>query len=125
MTHTDSKQPRLWLHSYSGRENGLMVVGDRASIKALGEQLLVAAGAEATTEDKGNWPVEISHPSVVGPYKDVPDFSLTFHLEGPGAVAEILPLRRRNLPPLVFIVIAVSAAVGAMTAARWIASHVF
>jgi hypothetical protein len=102
-----------------------MVVGDRASIKALGEQLLVAAGAEATTEDKGNWPVEISHPAVAGPYKDVPDFSLTFHLEGPAAVAEILPLRRRNLPLLVFIAVAVLAAFGAMTFVRWIAIHLF
>lgn len=125
ITHMDSKHTHLWLHSYSGRENGLMVVGDRASIKALGEQLVAAAEAEVPPEGKGDWPVEISHPPVAGPYKDVPDFSLSFHLEGPGSVSEILPLRRRNLPPVVFIAIAASAAIGVITVARWISSYVF
>ena len=102
-----------------------MVAGDRASIKALGEQLPVAAGGEAINDGKGKRPIKISHPFTVGPYKDVPDFALTFHLEGQGPLAEILPLRRRDLPPLVCVAVAVLAAVGAISIAPWIASHVF
>jgi hypothetical protein len=119
---SDSPAP-LWLHAYSGRENGLMVVGNRPSFKALGQQLVAAADAEPAPPSAQGWPIEIAHPEVVGPYKDIPSFSLSFHLAGPSPAAEILPLRRRGLPTPLFIAVAVCAAVGLFTIGRWVAAY--
>ena len=118
---SDSPAP-LWLHAYSGRENGLMVVGDRSSLKALGQQLVAVAEAEATSSAEG-WPVEIAHPEVVGPYKDIPGFALSFHLAGPSPAAELLPLGRRGLPTSLFIAAAVCIAVGLFTIGRWVVAY--
>ena len=119
---SDSPAP-LWLHAYSGRENGLMVVGDRSSLKALGQQLVAAADAEAASPSAQSWPVEIAHPEVAGPYKDVPGFALSFHLTGPSPATAILPLRRRGLPTPLFIAVAVCVAVGLFTIGRWVVAY--
>ena len=114
---------RLWLHAYSGRENGLMVIGDRQALEALGNQLVAAAKAELSPSSSHKWPVEVAHPSVAGPYKDVADFTLSFHLEGLLSAKEILPLRRRNLPAPFFITIAAFALIGFFAALRWVVAN--
>lgn len=119
---SDNPAP-LWLHAYSGRENGLMVVGNRPSLKALGQQLVAAADVEASSPSAQGWPVKIAHPEVVGPYKDIPDFSLSFHLEGPSPAAEVFPLQRRGLPTPLFVAVAVCAAVGLFTIGRWVVAY--
>ena len=119
---SDNPAP-LWLHAYSGRENGLMVVGNRPSLKALGQQLVAAADAEAASLSAQGWPARVAYPEVVGPYKDIPNFSLSFHLEGPSPAAEVLPLRRRGLPTSLFIAVAVCAAVGLFTIGRWVVAY--
>ncbi len=116
----NDKPPHLWLHAYSGRENGLMIVGTRSSLKALGQQLVAAADAEPSSSSTANWPIEVSHPAVAGPYKDVPDFALSFHLEGSSPASEVLPLRRRNLPAPLFLAVAICAMVGLITIFRWV-----
>lgn len=117
------KPAPLWLHAYSGRENGLMVVGDRSSLKALGQQLVAAADAEAASSSGQSWPIAIAHPEVAGPYKDISGFSLSFHLEGASPAAEVLPLSRRGLPTALFIVVAVCALVGLFTIGRWMVAY--
>lgn len=67
----------LFLRAYSGRENGLMVIGTADELHRLGQQLL-AVGQFPVQE--GNWPAEVAHPMVVGPYRDAPDFQLSFHV---------------------------------------------
>jgi hypothetical protein len=119
---SDSPSP-LWLHAYSGRENGLMVVGDRSALKSLGQQLVAAAEVETAAPSAQNWPVEIAHPDVVGPYKDIHGFALSFHLAGPSQAAEVLPLRRRGMPTPLFIAVAVCAAVGLFTIGRWVVAY--
>lgn len=119
---SDNPAP-IWLHAYSGRENGLMVVGNRPSLKALGQQLVAVADAEAASPSAQGWPVEIAHPEVVGPCKDIPDFSLSFHLEGPLPASEVLPQRRRALPTPLLIAVAVCAAVGLFTIGRWVVAY--
>lgn len=109
----------LLLHSYSGRENGLMVVGDRNALRALGQQLVAAADAEDSSPPTQGWPVEVSHPVVVGPYKDVPEFSLSFHLQDSSQTSKVLPLRRCNLPAPIFLAVTACTVVGLVTIFRW------
>ncbi|MBS0372288.1 MAG: hypothetical protein JSS57_24160 [Proteobacteria bacterium] len=114
----------LLLHIYSGRENGLMVVGDRSSLKALGQQLVVAADVDSPAPSAQGWPMEIAHPEVVGPYKDVSGFALSFHLEGALLANDVLPLTRRGLPTPLFLAVAVCATVGLFTIGRWVVAYV-
>ena len=45
----NSPVSNLKLHAYSGRENGLMVVGDVDALKALGAQLLAVDATSSLT----------------------------------------------------------------------------
>lgn len=110
----------LRLHAYSGREHGLMVVGSRLSLKTLGQQLIAAADAEPASPPSRDWPVEVARPTVVGPYVDIPEFRLSFHLEGESPAADVLPLRRSGPPTVLLIAVAVCAAVGLVTLVGWL-----
>ena len=76
----DTESAPLWLHVYSGRENGLMIVGDHATLKRLGQQLQAAAPLNEPVAR--GWPPVVARPQVVGPYKDLRGFGLSFHLKG-------------------------------------------
>lgn len=117
---SESSSP-LWLHAYSGRENGLMVVGSAEALKTLGAQL--QAAGELVSKPSKDWPPEVAHPLVDGPYKDVPDFQLTFHLVGDATLSTAAPHIRRNMPTPLFLVIAACAVVGAVTIFRWLVSY--
>ena len=114
------KSARFWLHAYAGRENGLMVVGDRPSIRALGEQLVAASDAADSSPSDQVWPVEISKPEVAGPYVDVPGFVLSFHLEGAAPAREVLPLCRRHRRAPLRLAVAGCAVIGSITILRWV-----
>jgi hypothetical protein len=124
--HMDTKSFSLWLHAYSGRENGLMVIGDRDALEALGRQLQSAVPSEARVAP--GWPLQVASPSVVGPYKDVRDFRLSFHIKGDSPVEELLPLRRRTWWTPLVIAVAVCAVTGTVTIlqalAHWVAARV-
>lgn len=115
----NDSRPPLLLRIYTGRENGLMVVGDRASLKALGQQLVTTAESEAVSSQQ-DWPATIASPKVAGPYSDTPDFTLSFHLEGQRPVGELLPLQRRGISPPFLIAVVIFSAVGLFTIARWV-----
>jgi hypothetical protein len=117
---SESQSP-LWLHAYSGRENGLMVVGSAEALKTLGAQLQ-RAGDHVSKPSK-DWPPEVARPLVAGPYKDVPDFQLTFHLVGDASLFTTTSHIRRNIPVPLFLVIAACAVVGAVTIFRWVVSY--
>jgi hypothetical protein len=108
----------LWLHAYSGRENGLMVIGDRDAMQALGRQLLDEKFTNELTAS--GWPPQIACPAVVGPYGDVHDFKLSFHIKGDRELEEIVPIRRRVLRLPMIVGFSVCAIVGAATIGRWI-----
>jgi hypothetical protein len=112
---------KLWLRSYSGKENGLMVVGTPESLKSLGVQLQTAG--DFMNESSKDWPSEVASPIVSGPYKDIPDFQLTFHIAGNAPISKATPLVRRNMPAPLFVIIAVCAVVGALTIFRWVVSY--
>ena len=119
----DETPDPLWLHAYSGKENGLMVVGSPSAMRALGQQLVTAADDSTAVTER--WPKEIASPSFVGPYRDVPDFQLSFHLKGTAPLDEIAPLRRRNVRAPVFLAVAACTIIGAVTAWRWFIAWAF
>ena len=109
-----NKNPEaLWLHMYSGKENGLMVIGSPAAMRTLGQQLVAATENPAPASE--NWPQEIASPHIVGPYSDAGDFKLSFHFAGSAPLSEVVPICRRNLHPSVFLAITACTLVGAVT----------
>jgi hypothetical protein len=103
----------LWLHAYSGRETGLMVIGDLDSMRALGQQLLEGMPIDGVTAQ--GWPPQIACPTVVGPYGDVRNFRLSFHLRGNRPLEEVVPIPRRAFRLQLIEAFGVCAIVGAAT----------
>jgi len=117
----DNTSSSLWLHAYSGREHGLMIVGTPLSMRALAQQLLDASNPEAVAETTP-WPPVIATPPVIGPYKDIRKFTLSFHLQGSAPLEKVARLSRRTLWPPLFALIALLTIVGAVTVWHWIIS---
>lgn len=103
----------LKLFAYSGKENGLMVVGSRAALQDLASRLQDATAQEANVPDKG-WPAEIVfYDPRIGPYKDQNDWRLSFHIEGPVPAEQKVPLQRSpSLPNMLVMVTIVLAFIG-------------
>jgi len=116
-----TKPDSLWLHSYSGRETGLMIVGSASALRALGQDLITAADSPPTSASP--FPPQVATPAVTGPFKDRPDFTLSFHLPGSSPLTEVAPLRRQATPTPVFLAVAVCAVVGAITLLRWLVGY--
>ena len=118
----DPDSESLWLHAYSGRENGLMVVGTAAALRSLARQLLT--GVESASNAKvGAFPLSVATPKVVGPYKDIPGFTLSFHLPGSVPLGQAIPLRRRSLVLPLLILVTFCTIIGVVAIARWVFAH--
>jgi hypothetical protein len=113
--------PPLKLRVYAGRENGLMIIGQPESLWELGQRLQAVGEGNAPGQD--GWPAEVAVPRTESPYLDVPEFKVSFHTEPPSGLPASLPLRRRNLSPIAFLVLGALAVVGAGTIIRWIVAH--
>ena len=110
----------LTLHAYGGRENGLMIIGDREALCELGRQLQSPAAEEAESA-KLDWPRVVAQPDVTGPYKGVSDYKLTFHvLESKQLPASLISPTRRGPHALIRLTVAALAIVGAATILRWV-----
>jgi hypothetical protein len=114
----DNPSNPLLLRVYAGRENGLMIVGDRTSLSALAMQLQAAVDSPPNAP-LASWPAVVANPPVLGPYKDIQDFKLSFHLEGSSPLEQVIPLRRRGPPFLFLVVVAILAVTGIISIARW------
>lgn len=110
----------LLLRMYSGRENGLMVIGTPDELRRLGQQLIAV---DQFPVKEANWSAEVAHPIVVSPYVDAPDFQLSFHVAGEAPIPASLPLVRRNPHGAVKLSALVLAVIGLVSLARWVASH--
>lgn len=66
----------------------------------------------------------IAQPAVPGPYNDVADFTLSFHLKGSCPVAGVLPLQRRAMSTPLFLGEGICALVRFYIIARWMMSLV-
>jgi hypothetical protein len=114
----DTQSSLLWLHQYSGRENGLMIVGDRSALEVLGRQRTSAVPLDERRAP--GWPLAVARPSVVGPVKGA-KFALSFHLKGDLPLENVLPLRSRYLKSVLLLIAAICTIIGAITIASTIA----
>ena len=96
-----------------------MIVGTPASMRDLAQRLLKAS-EHGTAAEGTLWPPVIAQPQVIGPYKDIRHFTLSFHLQGSAPLEKVVPLRRRTLWPLLFFLLAIFASIGAVTVWRWL-----
>jgi hypothetical protein len=104
----------LTLRAYSGRENGLMIIGSAAELKQLGAKLLAASDARPHPAIP-DWPATVANPSVTGPYSNVKDFQLSFHLAESDEPPTSLQLVRRGAPPLFIAIVVLCTLVGVVT----------
>lgn len=102
----------LRLYAYYGRENGMMIMGSTSALRTLGEQLLAAS--------EQNPKSVIATPVTYGPYDDVADFTLSFHLPSAGTPDKSLLVKRRSMPLPVRLIVLVLCIVGAITLVRWV-----
>jgi len=107
----------LWLHAYSGRENGLMVVGSKDALQALGAKLIEAKAEPSARAN--NWPATVATPQTVGPYTNVSDFSLSFHLEGSASLEQVVPHVPSRMRGLLNTLVAALAGIGAVAIVKW------
>lgn len=121
----DNETLPLWIHTYSGRENGLMIVGDCPALEALGRQLMEAAPVANADRFVTGWPPKVAAPPIIGAYRDLPGFQLSFHLKGEAPLDTLLPLRRRTLWTPLWLAVALCAVTGAVNIARWLVSLAF
>jgi hypothetical protein len=111
----------LYLHEYSGKENGLMVIGTSETLKALGLQLIAAGDVPRKTFIDG-WPASVADPTTIGPYRNGSDYQLSFHIAGSTPLSEILPLSRRGPHALFTISVAILSIIGIITISKWLFS---
>jgi hypothetical protein len=119
LEHTATTATPLKLRAYSGREHGLMIIGTPDALRALGARLQSASAASGS-----EWPTEVITPTTEGPYADVPDFTLSFHVAPLGGLPTSLRLTRMNIAPLAFLVLGTLSVIGLLTTIRWITSYV-
>jgi hypothetical protein len=94
----------------------MMIVGTKDALRQLGRQLLEAADSEDIGSEA--WPREVAKPGVLGPYKDIPDFKLSFHLAPSNELAKTLPMKRHAPHVAVFLFIAAFTIIGLWSAFR-------
>jgi hypothetical protein len=111
--------PDLILRAYHGRESGIMIIGTAQTLERLGTQLLSAANTPASGA-LPEWPPEVSSPAVSGPYVDVPNFKLSFHVLRAQQLPISLPLRRRGLPLALVLAVGALALIGAAAIVGWL-----
>ncbi|WP_428415730.1 hypothetical protein [Methylibium sp.] len=108
----------LKLFAYTGREQGLMVIGSREAMAELSSQLsstLNALPAHVPVE----WPPELVAAAVqAGPYVDSQHWRVSFHVEG-SVPSERMALACRSGSPLwLSLITAALAVVGFITLLR-------
>ena len=106
----------LWLHAYAGPENGLMVIGTPKSLRSLAEDILARVDSGVVDAQ----PRRIATAKSVGPYTDIPNYTVSFCLQGTAPLEQVAPWHRRDFHPAVFVLIGVLALVGLFSAARWV-----
>ncbi|UUZ75083.1 hypothetical protein LP414_24150 [Polaromonas sp. P1(28)-13] len=97
-----------------------MVIGTSDELRRLGQQLIAV---DQFLVKESNWPAEVAHPMVAGPYVDAPDFQLSFHVTGEAPMPKSLPLVRRSPHGAVTLAALILALIGLVSVARWVVSH--
>ncbi|GAB2180627.1 hypothetical protein DLREEDagrD3_08500 [Denitratisoma sp. agr-D3] len=116
----------LKVFAYSGRENGLMVVGSREALAELASKLQDAA-QHLPPASADQWPPEIlSYEPKVGPFKNQNDWLLSFHIEGAVPAESRVPLAvSPKMPQPIVISTVVLALVGLWAIIQTVLPNVF
>ena len=109
----------LHLHSYAGRENGLMIIGDKEALRKLGQELIASAMHEESTSES-DWPKQIAVLNSASPYTDRPDYQVSIHLQAGVLPAALLKKARSSTSTAVFLTICVLSFVGAVSLPVWL-----
>lgn len=104
------------LHAYSGREAGLMIIGDSKALSSLGKRLQRAS--EVPDEPLGDYPPLVAVISAESPYSDRPDFEVTFHVQRAPLPNELRRRMRLGASGTVTLVVGALALYGAITAVK-------
>lgn len=107
----------IHLHAYSGKENGLMVIGSGDALATLGQQLQAAASFPSKTHSQ-NWPAEVAVLVAESPYVDRPDFRVSFHIQREPLPKELVQRARSSSGAIPFLFVGALALVGAVSLAR-------
>ena len=106
------------IHEYSGRENGLMVIGPRSSVRSLIAELAAATDVISERADT-EWPPQLQSFEVEG--RDGAPYLVSFHLETVSArqpKSRLSPIVRKLATAVLFVL----CLVGATTIVRIAAS---
>ena len=107
----------LHQHIYSGRENGLMLIGSVESLHKLAKQLENAASQHQPSSDQ--WPLEVAVLNAESPYIDRADFRISIHLANRPLPQELLKKARSGDPALsVILAVGLLATLGAASLLR-------
>jgi hypothetical protein len=111
--------PGLKAFAYTGRENGLMVVGSAEALQSLAAEIQARAVAPQEPQVE-RWPHQVASTELeVGPFRGSQDWRLSFHVEGVTPAEVAVPLQARGpARPLVVAVLAL-AAIGCFSVVRW------
>jgi hypothetical protein len=110
-------QSKLTVHAYTGRENGLMIIGTREQLSQFAQDLLSGLDQPNHSEIPG-WPAQILAIDAPSPYTQK-DFSVSFHLQtGPLLPSfSSRPAGATSTP--VFIAVAVLTLLGIFSIPHW------
>jgi hypothetical protein len=107
------------IHAYAGRENGLMIIGEREALRKLGKELLEpAVEEESTAEDE--WPKQVAILNSASPYADRPDYQVSIHLQTAALPASLLKKARSGTSTAIFLGICFLSLVGAVSLPVWL-----
>ena len=101
------------LHSYGGKERGLMVIGTAADLRELGQRL-VDECRDAPNTEAVDWPRHIAEV----PQSNAPNYSLSFHLETLDGIKPKGSGFQGELGKTVYLIL---AAIGAISVLYWAA----
>ena len=113
MTH-----PRLHIHAYTGRENGIMIVGTKEELAEFASELTAAIGSElrSTTPE---WPRRVLTVNGESPFSDR-DFPISFHEQTEPLPAQLQKRPRHAPPGWLFLGIAFFTLVGMLSLPIWL-----
>ena len=110
---------RLHIHAYTGRENGIMIIGTKDELRQFAVDLQESLEIEPKSTTPG-WPQEVLVVSGESPFSDR-DYPITFHVRTE-PLAAILKKRPRYEPSApVFLGISFLALAGLVSLLRWAA----
>jgi hypothetical protein len=109
----------LHLYAYSGRENGLMLIGDAEALEKLGQEILASTAAHPSSSGD-NWPRQIAVLNKSSPYVDCQDYQVSIHLQTSPLPQTLIRKCSRGVSTGAFWAITFLALAGAISLPLWL-----